>query len=670
MASKNLRFNPAFLAFALAAMSLGACTKKNAEVSDLKVNSVQLLNVKTENTRYGVKKTLKYQACLSQNESSAKNQDIVINDGFESRDGRTDENGCVQWNEQHQMNAELSSTFKSEPVVITRTFSSTRSGLNASNPASTTIGMAIDPTIEVPREIAISINDGYTATPLSFDSEAQINNRTRKTGKAWAPWISLSFQGHAKKQTSVNRLLTLKPAQKFMLRMDPRLMMTGANRNVTLDAVNFGEFKLTILTFTEASFESQKFTADNLVAEYSGRLKTRYDGGVIEDIVLRIHDVAGILSRTTAVVVLEPLGDAAKKANVGIFYSPVAPLRANSVHLELRDFEDAPDDLLARLEVARQRANKSLSGVQMLQAAGFQHLNLPDAFIKNRLAGKPFSADESKLMSQICAKLAPASETLEPTELIPRLMGKKVSAKSECAKQWSRIFRPEVRDFVENVRGVTYLPELANTRYLNLMRDVNHLLVSRREINQNVNVGIYGEFGVNAGTKLGPVGFSGGAKVSTGTNLNMLRIRAKEQITNLQVHEGQHFQVYIDVYQLDLELRRCFIIQPNLDNQRGAYACAETKHRKKVQEKFYLVNHGREGSPFTDNDSPETTEWRLVVRGEESYTNFEKMMTADNVMFDMIKFVLSFSSADLKRPLLPDMRVTQEFPGSLKITQK
>jgi hypothetical protein len=498
-------------------------------------------------------------------------------------------------------------------------------------------------------------------------TQPQVNKPMKGLAKAWVPWLALMFQGHDKKRTRVNELLTLKPAQKFLLRIDPRIKTVRDNGDDSIEPIRKGQFKVSILLFTQESFEKGELTADHLIAEFSGVVKTRFDGNVSEDVLLRIHDVAAVLSRSMAIVVIEPMGEVANRADTGVYYAQAGPLRANRVDLELRDLEDGSEDLPARLEQARIRANESLNGVQMLGVAQYKRIK-SQQFINNRVLGSKqlgWSKKEIEIGKRLCLELIPADLTADPEELIPRLMGHKRNARSECLRNWGRFFHYETRDLVEAVRGVQYLPEFTNTRYLNLTRDLNHLVISRQEVNQNVNVGVYGDFGIHRGVNVGMAHLAGGAKISAGMNMLMMRARTKEKIFNAQIHEGQHFQVYVDGYSLDLQLRRCLIVQPKVEKVRGAYGCLEKTHRKKITEKYYLMNHQREGSPFTDNDDPTTSSFRLIVRGEEAYAEVEQMLTSKNDAFDLEKFIFSVGGNDVKRPLVPDLRVTQDFPGAI-----
>ncbi len=511
--------------------------------------------------------------------------------------------------------------------------------------------------------------------------QQQVTKPARGLAKAWAPWLALMFQGHDKKKTRVNELLTLKPAQKFLLRVDPRIKTERENGDDAIEPIRKGQFKISVLLFTQESFENGELTADHLIAEFSGVVKTRFDGNVSEDITLRIHDVAAVLSRSMAVVVLEPIGTAAERADTGVYYAQAGPLRANRIDLELRDIEDGSEglsadllvDLPTRLEQARLRANKSVNGVQMLGVAGYSKIK-NQQFIDNRILGKKtlgWTRQDVELSRQLCAELIPANLMVDPQELIPRLMGQKRNARQECLKSgWGRFFHFENRDLVDSVRGVQYVPELTNTRYLNLTRDLNHLVISRQEVNQNITGSAYGDFGIHRGMNVGGAHLSGGAKISAGMNVLLMRARTKEKIFNAQIHEGQHFQVYTDGYNLDLQLRRCVIVQPKIAKVRGAYGCLTKTHLKKITEKYYLMNHQREGSPFTDNDDPSATSWRLIVRGEEAYSEVEQMLTSKNESFDLEKFIFSVGGADVRRPLVPDMRVTQDFPGAFSITAK
>jgi hypothetical protein len=497
------------------------------------------------------------------------------------------------------------------------------------------------------------------------------NSAANGPARAWAPWMALMFQGHEKNLSHVNNLLTLMTAQKFLMRIDPRLKFPRDNGDDALEPVRKGHYKISILLFTEEGFEARQFTADNLIAEYSGLVDTRFDGNVAADVTLTIHDIAGVLNRSMAVIVLEPVGEAATRAGAGVYYAPSAPLRANRVDLELRELTDAPGDIVTQLENARQRSNKSLNGVQMLPTAGYAKLNLPQSYVDAKiLKNGEWNNLDGKIYPKYCNGLIDAKLQVAPEEILPRWLGETRSAQVECLHNSSRFYRIEIRDFVEKVNGIKYMPELFDRRYLNITRDLNHLVISRQEFNENINFGVYGDFGINQSVPIGKGYLAGGAKITAGANLLLMRARTREKIFNAQVHEGQYFQVYIDGYRMNLQLRRCMIIQPKMAGVRGAYACYSKPFVKNVTEKYYLLNYQVEGSPMSDNDDPDNANYRMIIRGDKAYEQIEATLTSDNDLFDLTKLAMKFSGVDEKRPLLPDLRVSQEFPGSLPINAK
>ncbi|HRO66868.1 MAG TPA: hypothetical protein PL182_04830, partial [Pseudobdellovibrionaceae bacterium] len=263
-------------------------------------------------------KEFQFKACITVAVGSApvSQTRFVVSDGKKERVIRTQVDGCLLWKELHKISA-----LQKERILHFRRHFRGIEGYTGH----VTVDLALNPWEESPK-----LYDLRRYTPPDMESgihdfgfESDMLNlglgpaNSSGSAEAFLADVSMEFTGHDKSKTLITPLLTLKPAQKFRLRLEPKFIRRNLKNELVRMDLKGGEFKLRFVVLRDGSQDDPK--PQDLVAEYQGDIKVLYDGTATQDVLLRIHDTSKILSRNRAVIILEPMGEAARVARTGVY---------------------------------------------------------------------------------------------------------------------------------------------------------------------------------------------------------------------------------------------------------------------------------------------------------------------------------------------------------------
>lgn len=661
-------FNKAFLMMSLAA-TVTACDGRKTPASEdeglyggedvtyaadstFRVESVSLAQTNVQSLdMFGLpeSKVFQFKACLTDLVSRAP---IVltrfgVSDGSKERIIRTDTEGCLIWDESHK----ISALQKERLLKFRRHFRGVQSFTG-----DVTVELAMNPWESSP-----TLYDLRRFTPPDLDQsvdnlgfESDMLNRglgpnsLAVAAEAFLADVSMEFTGHDKKATIITKMLTLKPAQKFRLRLEPKFVRRNLQNELIRLDLKGGEFRVKLVVVRDGAQDDPQ-PAD-LVAEFQGNLRVLFDGTATQDILLRIHDTAKILSRNHVLIVLEPMGEAARVARVGVYSGFIGALKGNDATVRLISAEDRAALMASRIENLLELVNQPQEPLRVFSdQSGLRHeAGAHRAF----LGGAGFPGFDGSVgdrtLEALCARVYRPEDKVELRGWFGR--SSMVSALAECRRMPSQFIQVGQRDFVVDLKGIPRnLSEFTSTqpREISISRSLNWTKSS----------------GTSAGGRLGlslnPLDLLGikigiGSEVFVGAELT----KSSSSSVSANVSETQSFSVVRDVYEVDAVVRSCLVVQGLKVENRGFYSCQDETKERTLRESYYLVNYNVASSPFADDLAD--NQWRLTIRGDQVYQRFERLLTAENSLLTMFK--LRFWP-EMDRALVPDFKVNQVYPG-------
>lgn len=654
------------------------------EIQEDEAAAAGSLTMGSSNSR---RKLYQFSACLLDAVSHAPivRTRFGVSDGITDREIVSDNSGCLLWEEKHRV-SDINGADRL--MRIKRTFKAIE-GFSGS----VTLELGFNPLegelLDIRRLKVLPENLEQTSQLLTFESDIQAALSSSSTllsfAQAFIPDIGLQFIEHDKSISEITPLMTLKTAQRFRLKFNPIVLRRNNKNEVVQVGLKGGNFNLW-LVITKKDPVRSNITAEDIVAEFQGPVSVRYDSAVIHDIALRVHDTAGVLSRNHVLVALEPQGTLTTQARSGFFTGFISPLKGNDAGIAVLPVSNEQATRLAQ-KIDSALTNARSSGMGTLQALEkFSGLK-PETNSSEKLLTVSKANTSSKevkdLLKEYCAILYSSDLIInvphtgyfaEVINFFDPDNQKKVHVLKACQKNPEDYVRLDVRDMVEKVNGAPkHVPNSTVVKDISVGRAVSfsHTQSQSSTASASGGAGISGEAGIGWSTpdlakRLGGAPSAGlGFKISGGADWNVAVAKNKSSSTGVStsVSEGHQFNVVSDTYQIDATVRRCAIVSATVEGgKKGFFSCAAGTDRRRLEETYYLVNHGIASSPFSDEDSADNTRWRLTIRGTEMYKQFEETMTKGNTVLEFSKLTLT---VDGKSRLLPDFRVTQEFPGAV-----
>lgn len=595
--------------------------------------------------------------------SSVKLTEFVVSDGHSERTVKTEPDGCLTWTEQHEIQQPVNEAM----IRVQRHFRAVR-GFKGK----VTVDLAFNPTADGGTWYDLRKTDIQAAGPsfrnFTFNASVEAGAVNSGSGYSVEPFLSsASFEviGQDQTKTRINRLLSISTVQKMRLSMDPKFITRNLNGQIVYNSLTGGSFRVKIAVLREGSESRPRIT--DLVAGYTGDIRVNDDGSVVEEIEMRIYDRALAQSRNTMVMILQPLGSAARRSGTGAYFGTVSALDGKDFDVKFlrRSAEERAavradvNEVLAQLDTPAPRA------IDLLSREGKMAEDAAAAKLDPKKMN-PYLA--TRTLRAYCDKLYRAEQKMT----IPRLGGwlgnRETNALAECQSQPAAYVKVIEREMVESVTGEpVFRPDLVmEPKSIRISRSTTvsvdsdtsngYELSLRGGLSADLSGGT--EFGAPAGAKIGI-----GAKVGVGADAFVVKSykQGASSSVSASTSQEQTLTVVSDAYEIPATVRRCVMVTSVLeDSPAGFFGCDDGTVEKKLQERYYLVNYSQQTSTITDDNSISSKRWRLSIRGEDSYNAFEKLVTRENTVLQFTKW---FASPLEGAPLLPDFKMNQGFPG-------
>lgn len=682
---------PALVAATVTVLGLAACDGRRASSLEEATFLIESVDVSTKEKRTidvetkTEQRLFQFSACLL---DEAARSPIVrtrfqVSDGVTNKDIVSDNSGCLLWEERHRV-SELS---HDRLLRIQRTVKAVE-GFSGTVTADLAFNMWAGELLDIRKLKELPEGLETTQNLLTFQSDLQalaLPGTTSTIAEAYLKDVALEFIEHDKSASEITPLMTLKTAQKFRLRLSPSFIRRNYENEIVNVDLKGGSFNVWIV-LTKRDPNKGDITSDDIVAEYQGPIKVLHDGTATKDIHLRVHDTAGVLSRNHVLVAIEPQGKATLRAKSGFFTGFISPLRGNDAGIALIPAEGDAQQIARVFDSALDEVRSSAQPRQVL--ARYSGL-LPDQknpeALTRAISDSRSNRDKKALLKSYCADLyAPDLIIKVPREgWFSSLVNafdkddlKEIGVLKACLKNPELFVSLDARDVVEAIVGQPkYVSGSTVPKTITIGRDVSfsHVQSLSSTASASASAGISGDAGIGWSapippntTVLGGAPSAGaGFKIAAGADWSVAVAKSKSSSTGVStsVSEGHQFAVISDAYEIEADVHHCAVVSALVDGgKKGFYACQPNTSRRTFVETYYLINHGIGSSPFSDESAWDNTRWRLTIRGDQMYRQFEELMTKGNTVLEFSRLTLKVNTTS---KLLPDFRVTQEFPGTV-----
>lgn len=669
-------------AFALACSGafVVACDGKRGmmEEAAFRVETVALEKIVVKRTdAFGLAemKEFAFKACITDGQSrgAIAITRFTVSDGQSGRSVPTDSSGCMEWKEIHT----FSSLQKEQSMRMDRTFTNDE-GIYA---GSVTVSLAFnpwqdtlvdlrrdqDPDLEPQGAAMVGFDMNLRKDPLGIDpfSEAAMAD------------VKLDFTGHDIRNTELTSLLTLKPAQRFRLSLKPQFIRRNVRNEQTFLDLRGGQFRVRLVVIGE---DAEQPVSSDIVAYSEATVEVQPNGLAQKDIVVRVHDVAAVLSRNRFFLVMEPIGPAVAMARASVYVGTVGPLAGNNALIDVIPFDGDDAAFILSIDKALSQLHTKVSAMELFETASGLKPEAGSSALRSVLDVAPTSDRAPGLLRDFCSKLYTPDmmTTVTVRGTFGRVREQKVKTLDACIENPANFLRLDRRDIVQEVIGKPrYRPDLLAVKEIGLSRDLKYAKVQSNAEKRDYAHG-YG-WGGSAGfdvlgliTKFIPVvgnvisaipglNLGLGLKANIGTDWMTSEGLGKVEEVGIgaTISEKQSFEIASVGYDIDVKVRSCALLAATVGPVRGFYACSQQVKDRSTTESFYQVNHSVTNSVFADALSAGSTMWRVMIRGQENYSAFENLMSKGNG-------VLQFSTLKIENPkaaLLPDFKINQAFPG-------
>lgn len=660
----------------------GCDGRKDAKEANFTIQSVGLENTEVIKTdSYGLPETkrFKFKACLKDENtrSGISTAQFLVSDGHNDILAVTDSSGCLNWSEIHS----YSELQPAKTVRIVRTFkprefhSGTQSVELAFNPwQETLVDLRWDTDLDVEEKIEV----------LGFDSDFRSLRYSHNTFVVAAMSdMLLGFIGHDMAGAVITPTLRLKPAQKFRLTFKPHFIRYNLRNEPSYIDMKGGRFKMSLIVLAEnASLVAPK--ARDIVAYAHDEMNVQAKGLAQKDIVLRINDISGILSRNQFILIMEPTDSAANFARSAIYKGFVGPLNGNSALVDLIPYEGNSPQVISSIKNAMIDADKTVDPMELLQTkSGLQQEKEGSA-----LASLMGSTDNANMVVNVLRSYCERLYTPDETTLIPqenwlgKVSMKKVKTLETCRKSPATFVTLEKRSLVKDVLDKPRLrSDLLGNKEIQLSKDLKYTKSEKIEDQRAYSLTygwsasgslsfdvlkalsfIPGVSKVISAASLVGVSADASAKVKGAIGTDWL---SSENLTTTSetgfsaaITESYKFTVNSIGFDLKVRTQDCLVLTAAFGSK-GYFTCSSTTQDRMTTETYYQVNHDVGNSVFSDSQSAESSMWRITIRGNDNYKAFENLMTKGNGVLKFSELKIS----DKDAALFPDFKVNQSFPG-------
>ncbi len=612
-----------------------------------------------------------------------------INDGESSKTVRTDNNGCLLWDEMHPVDS-----LQNESLLkITRTII----GKDAVQ-GSVKMDLAFNPLANDPS----AIQDLRKFTPVykmaeaksfTFNTESNSIFASDASKKAIVNLGGLSLeQGESNfAQYRVNKLLTLQWARDYQISLTPTMIRKKLDSSDETVPLAKGKYRVQFFIVREDAKSPYKptdiITGFDQVVEVSPY-------PISQLVTIPVQDPSLISSRTKALIKVSVVGESENKVRSAFYVAKVAPIRGGDTAVK---FLTTKEDVGSLFE--QQNSGSALPSMDVNETglsvfakrSGFKPADMSaiamDAIDDNQSLFFPSNDKTPYNFEQAVAKYI-SGQPMSPNEKALFISAMKFKTYQYCNENLrsKSFFNPcggsvelTVRDFVVDVTNV--IPkQIGFSQDYNLA--VNTTFSYGESTHSSTSWDLSGKFDMHAGIStpgLDPIGADKthkGIPVDLGAGLSggfswggdIGKSKDKSKSTSGSVSTGQSLVATAETYEIGVETKKCLLFaatakyksQMSKDGKtEGFIVCAKGTEKKNIRETYYIVDQPISSTFTRDGDAAGASHWRTRIRGVSNFNIFNKVISNPNIVMNFQKF-----SEDPKLDqLTTSFKIYQDYPG-------
>ena len=492
---------------------------------------------------------------------------------------------------------------------------------------------------------------------------------------------SFQFVGLDKRNTEITQNLGLKVAHKYIFKITPQIVRKSIEKPVVLESISTGKMKVTFLILREDENPQTQMSMKNVLSstEFEGEFVA---GELTGTISIKFENISELTSRTVALLTLTPITTFDGFPQVSF----TGPIPSGPItNLNLIPTQSSATEIHS-LFIQKQKEFKAaeLKPLQLFEKhSGFKKMvNTPvrlQNWINSYLSGQTnlSPSDDRRLSSSLCDQIfaEPGLESYKrkcrynpyknlihnkssivDSILTPNPKMSDVTTVDSFKMSWSQgLSRADAQSVGINLKAGASLGLNGSSKFLNAASE-----------SKNSNFG-----GILSGS------------LSVGGDYSTSRVWKKDMTTGVSATREQSVTAEGRRYEFDAMVRKCFTVSPSeeimeeLDSRRitgnfRQFFCSNVVSKETRHENYYLVNSktGLDKSPFSDNESNTSSEWRMMVRGTKMMNLFLSVSSSGlfQFVFSPIKG-LDAESEYLNRfkelHAVVRQNQTEEFPGFL-----
>lgn len=631
-------------------------------------------------------KTYTFMACV---QDSVMRAPIIytpfeVSDGESTKIVRSDNNGCLLWDEVHPVDS-----LQNESLLkITRTI----------------IGKdAVQGTVKMELAFNPLSNDGSAiqdlrkftpvykmteAKSFSFSTESNQIFADDRSKKAIVNLGGLSLeQGESNfTQYRVNKLLTMQWARDYQISLTPTVIRKKLDSSDETVPLAKGKYRVQFYIVSENTKSPYKpsdvITGFDQVVEVSPY-------PLAQTVTIPVQDPSLISSRTKALVKVSVVGENENKVRSAFYVAKVAPIRGGDTGVK---FLTTKEDVGALFDQNSGNVLPSMetneSGLSLFaKQSGFKPADMrpTDKMDLNSSSSKKEPYDFEQAVAQFLS--GKEMSAFEKFRFKQALVSKTYKYCLENPKSNS-IFNPcptsvdlSIREFVTDVTNP--VPKLVGfpqdyTLSINSGFSYDEVTKTGTSWDASGRLGLDFHGGISTPSlpkeyseyKGFPIdlggGLSGGLSVGASASAGVSKDKTKS--TSGSLTTGQSLVATGETYEIGVETKRCLLFaapkkykaQMSADGKtEGFIVCAKGVERKNIRETFYIIDQPVNSSFTRDGDSASATRWRMRIRGSNNFSLFHRIISDPNIILNFQKF-----SEDPKLDQLSaSLRIYQDYPG-------
>ena len=698
MTSFNLKTTISTALWATCLTSLVACGSRREKAPEeliegapFRVESFNAKDVqvsKTDSLGLPAAKTYTFMACV---QDSVMRAPIVytpfeVSDGETTKAVRSDNNGCLLWDEVHPVDS-----LQNESLLkITRTII----GKDAVQ-GSVKMELAFNPLANDPS----AIQDLRKFTPVYKMTEAKSFSFNTESNAMFAADISkraiinlagLSL-GQSKVNSSqyrVNKLLEMQWARDYQISLSPtaiRKKLDGSDDTVGLTK---GKYRVQFLIVKENS--TAPYKASDVITGFDHVVEVS-PYPVPQIVTLPLKDPSLVSSRTKALVKISVIGDLESKVKTGFYVATVAPMRGGDTDVKFQVARENVETTFEKMAAGELLPSMSTnaSGLSLFaKNSGFigtdvENVDRSAAGITGKgpydfsqaVAGylngdfNQNSLEFQMLQKVLCYKTFKSA--IDSSSSWPNM-------KTACTYWPTKVMQMAVREFVTEVTNP--VPKLVGIPLDYTLAVSNSYSYSKGD-QVTKSWDISGKFdlslgasipGISALQEILPISFGEGLSGGISAGISKSESSSIGTSKSASVSTGQTLNASAETYEIGVEVKKCLLFSANSDYQdkmlagskskfNGYFVCNKKTETKLAEETYYLIDQPVASTITRDGDAASASRWRMKIRGTNKFNLFNSIISNPNIVLNFQKFSEDPKLDQLASPF----KVFQDYPGML-----